>query len=163
MKTTGFDLEGRKAWHVGEGNWTLDATWTHLLSYEKPEVAGEPAVDGAGGNRFGALPEWRGITSLGYARGDWNAQLSWRYIGDYRQQVVTASSNPGLQAKVDDSNRFDLYVGYEGLRDTTLYASVQNLANADPPFDPAGGALPYDITQYDALGRFITVGIRHRF
>ena len=40
---------------------------------------------------------------------------------------------------------------------------VQNLADKDPPFDPAGGALPYDISQYDALGRFVTVGFKHKF
>lgn len=163
LTTTGFDIEGRKVWHVGDDRWTLDGTWTRLLSYEQPQVAGQGALEGAGGNRFGALPKWRGITSLAYARGDWNAQLSWRYIGGYRQQVVDARSNPGLSDKVDDHHQFDLYLGYEGLRDTTLYLSVQNLADKDPPFDPAGGALPYDISQYDALGRFVTVGVKHKF
>ena len=163
LTTTGFDVEGRKVWHAGDSDWTLEGTWTRLLSFEQPQVAGEPAIDGAGGNRFGALPDWRGITTLGFARGDWDAQLSWRYIDSYKQQVVTATSNPGLKAKVEASNRFDAYVAYEGLTDTTLYLSVQNLTDRDPPFDPAGGALPYDITQYDALGRFVTVGVKYRF
>ncbi|WP_223807136.1 TonB-dependent receptor [Montanilutibacter psychrotolerans] len=163
LTTTGFDIEGRKRWSVGNSKVTVDGTWTRLLSFKQPEAEGEPAQEGAGGNRFGALPKWRGITSLGVVRGDWNAQLSWRYVGGYEQQVVGASSNPGLQAKVDDSHRFDLYVGYEGLRNTTLYASVQNLADSQPPFDPAGGALPYDISQYDALGRFVTVGFKYKF
>lgn len=163
LTTTGFDLEGRKAWQAAGLDWTVDVTWTRLLSYEQPLVAGEAALDGAGGNRFGALPKWRGITSINVARGDWNAQLSWRYIDGYQQQVVDARSNPGLQSKVDDYRPFDLYVAYEGLRDTTLYLSVQNLVDETPPFDPAGGALPYDITQYDAIGRFVTVGFKHRF
>ncbi len=163
LTTTGFDLEGRKLWRRGDTAWTVDATWTRLLSYEQPQVAGQEALEGAGGNRFGALPKWRGISSLSFDRGDWNAQLSWRYIGGYRQQVVDARSNPGLRGKVEDHHQFDLYLGYEGLRDTTVYLSVQNLADQDPPFDPAGGALPYDISQYDALGRFVTVGFKHRF
>ena len=163
LTTTGFDLEGRKVWRAGDDTWTLDGTWTRLLSYEQPLVAGQPERDGAGNNLFGALPKWRGITSLAWGRGDWNTQLSWRYIGGYGQKVVTAASNPGLRGKVEDHHQFDLFVGYQGLRDTTLYLSVQNLADKDPPFDPAGGALPYDITQYDALGRFVTVGVKHRF
>ena len=163
LTTTGFDIEGRQVWHAGAADWTLDGSWTRLLSYEQPQVAGEQALEGAGGNRFGALPKWRGITSLGVKRGDWNGQLSWRYIGGYAQQVVDARSNPGLRSKVDDSHTFDLYVAYEGVRDTTLYLSVQNLTDRDPPFDPAGGALPYDITQYDGLGRFVTAGFKHRF
>ncbi|KRA19940.1 TonB-dependent receptor [Lysobacter sp. Root604] len=163
LTTTGFDIEGRQVWHAGATDWTLDGSWTRLLSYEQPQVAGQAALEGAGGNRFGALPKWRGITSLGVNRGDWNAQLSWRYIGGYAQQVVDARSNPGLRGKVDDSHTFDLYLAYQGLRDSTLYLSVQNLTDRDPPFDPAGGALPYDITQYDGLGRFVTVGFKHRF
>lgn len=163
LTTTGFDIEGRQVWHAGATDWTLDGSWTRLLSYEQPQVAGQAALEGAGGNRFGALPKWRGITSLGVTRGDWNAQLSWRYIGGYAQQVVDARSNPGLRNQVDDSHTFDLYLAYQGLGDSTLYLSVQNLTDRDPPFDPAGGALPYDITQYDGLGRFVTVGFKHRF
>ncbi|UHQ24510.1 TonB-dependent receptor [Lysobacter sp. 5GHs7-4] len=163
LTTTGFDIEGRQVWHAGDVDWTLDGSWTRLLSYEQPQVAGERALEGAGGNRFGALPKWRGITSLGVGRGDWNAQLSWRYIGGYAQQVVDARSNPGLRGKVEDSHTFDLYLAYQGVRDSTVYLSVQNLTDRDPPFDPAGGALPYDITQYDGLGRFVTVGFKHRF
>src|SRR5262249_38151530 len=124
---------------------------------------GQAKRDGAGSNLFGALPKWRGITSLAWGHGDWNTQLSWRYIGGYQQQVVDARSNPGLRGKVDDYHQFDLYVGYEGLQNTTLSASVHTLAAKAPPFDPAGGALPYDITQYDALGRFVTVGVKYKF
>ncbi|QQP96149.1 TonB-dependent receptor [Lysobacter enzymogenes] len=163
LTTTGFDIEGRKVWHAGDDTWTLDGTWTRLLSFEQPLVAGQAEQDGAGNNLFGALPKWRGITSLAWNRGDWKTQLSWRYIGGYGQKVVDARSNPGLRSKVDDYHQFDLYVGYEGLHDTTLYASVQNLADKAPPFDPSGGALPYDITQYDALGRFVTVGVKYKF
>ena len=59
--------------------------------------------------------------------------------------------------------RLDLAPDYEGLPNTTLTFAVQNLADKDPPFDPAGGANGYEITQYNLRGQVVSVGAQYRF
>jgi iron complex outermembrane receptor protein len=69
-------------------------SWTHLLSFKQPLVAGQAPYEGAGNNRHGALPRTRGTTSLNWAVGDWSSTLSLQYVSGYDQRVATATSNP---------------------------------------------------------------------
>jgi len=164
LKTSGLDLEASRRFRTDRwGSFTVAGSWTHLLDYKQPLVAGQAAYDGAGNNRLGALPSSRGTTSLTWNAGDWTSSLSLQYISGYDQRVATTTSNPGLDSRVKSYKQLDLYVAYEGIANTTLSLSVLNLADKDPPFDPAGGANGFDITQYNLRGQFVSLGARYRF
>jgi len=164
LTTSGLDLEFSRTLRTdGAGSFTVAGSWSHLLEFRQPLVAGQKPYDGAGNNRLGALPRTRGTTSLNWSAGDWDSTLSVQYVAGYAQRVATATSNPGLRGSVKPYQQLDLYVAYKGIANTTLSLSVQNLADRDPPFDPAGGAYGFDITQYNLRGRFISLGAKYRF
>lgn len=164
LETSGIDLDFSRTFRTAAaGSFTLAGSWTHLLEFKQPLVAGQTPYDGAGNNRLGALPKNRGTTSLGWEAGDWESTLSLQYIAGYDQRVSTQASNPGLRDKVKPYHQLDLYVAYQGIPKTTLSLSVQNLTDKDPPFDPAGGSNGFDITQYNLRGQFVSLGVKYRF
>jgi iron complex outermembrane receptor protein len=164
LKTSGIDLDFSRTFRTtAAGNFTLAGSWTHLLEFKQPLVAGQAPYDGAGNNRLGALPKNRGTTSLGWEAGDWESTLSLQYIAGYDQRVSTQASNPGLRDKVKPYHQLDLYVAYQGIPKTTFSLAVQNLTDKDPPFDPAGGSNGFDITQYNLRGQFVSLGVKYRF
>lgn len=164
LTTSGLDLDASRTFRTdGWGNFTVAGSWTHLLSFKQPLVAGQAPYDGAGNNRHGALPRTRGTTSLNWAVGDWSSTLSLQYVSGYDQRVATVTSNPGLRDRIKPYHQLDLYVAYEGIPNTTLSLSVLNLTDKDPPFDPAGGSNGFDISQYNLRGQFVSLGARYRF
>ncbi|MET4617290.1 iron complex outermembrane receptor protein [Stenotrophomonas sp. 2619] len=164
LETSGIDLDISRTFRTeGWGTVTLAGSWSHLLTFKQPLVAGQAPVEGAGNNRLGALPRTRGTTSLAWALGDWQSTLSLQYIAGYDQRVATQTSNPGLNDRIKAYHQLDLYVAYTGLPKTTLSLSVQNLTDKDPPFDPAGGSNGFDITQYNLRGTFVSLGAKYRF
>jgi iron complex outermembrane receptor protein len=164
LTTSGLDLDANRTFRTeGWGNFTVAGSWTHLLSFKQPLVAGQAPYEGAGNNRHGALPRTRGTTSLNWAVGDWSSTLSVQYVSGYDQRVATATSNPGLRDRIKPYHQLDLYVAYEGIPNTTLSLSLLNLTDKDPPFDPAGGSNGFDISQYNLRGQFVSLGARYRF
>jgi iron complex outermembrane receptor protein len=164
LETSGFDIDFSHTFRTDRlGNFTVAGSWSHLLEFKQPLVAGQTPYDGAGNNRLGALPETRGTTSLNWAVGDWNSTLSAQYIAGYDQRVSTQTSNPGLNSKVKPYHQLDLFVAYKGFDKTTLSLSVLNLTDKNPPFDPAGGSNGFDITQYNLRGQFVSLGVDYRF
>lgn len=164
LDTSGIDLDFSRTFRTGRiGDFILAGTWSRLLEFKQPLVAGQAPYDGAGNNRLGALPKTRGTTSLNWNVGDWQNTLSVQYISGYDQRVATQASNPGLRSRVKPFHQVDLYLAYVGIPKTTLSLSVQNLTDKDPPFDPAGGANGFDITQYNLRGQFVSLGVKYRF
>lgn len=161
--TSGVDIELHQGWQAWGGQFQLNGVYSRLFSFKQPQTLGGAEVQGAGNNRLGSLPQWRGLTTLAYQRGAWNGQLAWQYVDGYQQQAVNARSNPGLKNRVASYSQWDAYLGWQAHPKLTLYANVQNLFDRDPPFDPAGNTLPYDISQYNALGRYLSIGARYSF
>ncbi|MBF6023426.1 TonB-dependent receptor plug domain-containing protein [Lysobacter niastensis] len=164
LETSGIDVELSQRWRTASaGDFNLSSVYTHVLEYKRPATVGGPPVDYAGSNLGPALPRNKATTSLGWDIADVSTSLTWYYTGGYDQRTVIG---PGIPARVDAGNQFDLYVGYKGFEGWTLYAKVQNLFDEEPPYDPAGFAglrVPYDITQYDLRGRYVTLGFDYRF
>lgn len=164
LQTSGFDVEfSQRLRTQGAGDVSLSSVFTHVLEYKRPATVGGPSVDYAGSNLGPALPRNKATTTLGWDIADVSTSLTWYYTGGYDQRTVTGT---GIPTRVDAGNQFDLYVGYKGFEGWTLYAKVQNLLDEEPPYDPAGFAglrVPYDITQYDLRGRYVTVGFDYRF
>lgn len=157
---SGVDIELSHRIRTSVGDFTASTNWSHLLDYSEPLIAGAPAFNGAGNNRLGVLPKWKGVTTLGWKRGDWSTTLNAFYTHRYDQAVATAASAPGLLDHVKPYHQLDLHVGYSGFERTVVSLSVQNLTDKDPPFDPAS---TYSTAQYNLRGQFVNLGIDYRF
>ncbi|MFC5741997.1 TonB-dependent receptor plug domain-containing protein [Dyella tabacisoli] len=161
LSTDGVDIDFKQALHTQNyGEFTLNSTWTRLLKYSQPLVAGDAAVNGAGTNIFGSLPKWRGTTGLGWAAGDFTSTLTWYYVGGYQQNPANRLTS-AYPARVKNWSTFDVSVAYTGIAHTTLTLAVQNLQNRRPPWDPSNTY--YDSTQADPRGRFVNVGVNYTF
>ncbi|CAM5219863.1 TonB-dependent receptor plug domain-containing protein [Alishewanella longhuensis] len=159
----GFDIDFTHRWQLAAGQQlNLTSVWSHLIGYKQSLVAGQPVINGAGTNQFGALPQWQSNTSLNWQYQDWQTTVSADYTSSYQQKVATVASNPGLSSKVDSHVQFNAQLSYSGFANSVLALSVTNLTDRDPPFDPAAGSYYYDMTQYNARGRVVNLSLSYR-
>jgi iron complex outermembrane receptor protein len=159
LRTEGYDLDFKKSVSFAPlGKFTLSGTWTYIQTYKTQAAAGQPLQSFVGRNDLTALPRTRGTTSLTWEYQAFTTSLTYYYTGAYSQQNSTTP-----QVSVGAYRQYDMYVSWEGIKNLKLYASVQNLADTHPPFDAAGGTLPFDFTLYDARGRFYRAGMSYKF
>ena len=164
LQTAGIDIEARQRWNTASvGSFGIATALSHVIEYKRPQVIGGPLVDYAGSNRGSTLPDTKATTTLDWSLGDWRTALTWYYTAGYEQRASATAT--ALQDTVSSYSQFDLYLGYTGFENLSLYAKVQNIADRSPPFDASypGIRAPYDFGQYDLRGRYITVGFDYRF
>lgn len=109
-------------------------------------------------------PEWKGILTLTYTRGPWEASWRTRYVDS--QILVTNeqyASDPDMQYPIrTPSMTFtDVRLGYDFTDRLNLYAGVRNLFDKDPPYNLYGTG--FGSAQYDTIGRFFYTGVNYRF
>jgi len=164
LETSGIDVELRQRIPTERfGEFNLSSAYTHVRDYKRPTVLGGPLVDYAGSNLGATLPRNKATTTLDWSAGDFRTALTWYYTSGYDQKA--SAGVQAVQDRVDAYNQFDLYLGYTGFEQLTLYAKIQNLGDEDPPYDASfpGIRAPYDFSQYDLRGRYFTVGFDYRF
>jgi len=164
LKTSGIDVELRQRIPTERlGTFNLSSAYTHVRDYRRPTVISGPLVNYAGSNLGATLPKNKATTTLDWSHGDVRTALTWYYTSGYDQKASATAQ--AVQDRVDSYSQFDLYVGYTGFEQLTLYAKIQNLGDEDPPYDASfpGIRAPYDFSQYDLRGRYFTVGLDYRF
>jgi iron complex outermembrane receptor protein len=165
LRTSGLDVELRQRWFTDRaGEFGVSAVFTHVLDYERPQTTGGPLVDYAGSN-LGAsfsLPANKAATTLDWSIADFRTSLTWFHTGGYDQKASAAAT--AVQSRVDSYEQLDLYVGWSGIENLTLYTKVENLFDEEPPYDASfpGIRAPYDFTQYDLRKRAFLVGLNYR-
>ncbi|MDO5505279.1 MAG: TonB-dependent receptor [Pseudoxanthomonas suwonensis] len=127
------------------------------------EMAGQttqPTVSALGGQ-----PYWRGNLSARWSFGQWHFNAAARHVGGGKIDHTWTHKDLNI---LEHSGRTYLDIGgsYDLSRDTgqnvTLFASIKNLADKDPPINGVGG---YGTTRalYDVVGRQYVAGVRFRF
>lgn len=160
--TSGVDFDLRHTLHTGSfGDVTFGGSWSRLLAFRSAQVAGDPQVNGAGTNIFGALPKWRGSTDVRWAVADFDSTITWYYNGGYRQNPDNIPSNLAFPSHVKSWSTVDLSVAYHGIPRTTLTLVAQNLQNRRPPWDPSNTY--YDSSLTDPRGRMLSFKADYRF
>jgi iron complex outermembrane receptor protein len=177
LSTLGLGDNGSVAMSM-VGTW-LDTTVTQPLP-------GGPSFDCKG--LYGVIcgvpsPEWRHKARLTwntpYAYGDWFKSLSlsaqWRYFGKVTADSFDSNpqlNNPGLQVPNEQrfaaQNYIDLTANFTVHNNLNFRVGVNNVFDKDPPL--AGNNLPATVGNgntfpqaYDALGRFVFVGLTADF
>ena len=104
------------------------------------------------------FPEWKALTSLGFARGPVNVSLRWRYQ-DAMDDVtsVTTPATPGLG--VDTYNLYDLFASYDFNDTWQVRFGVTNLSD-EGPVTVSSSQTGTDTSVFDVLGRSYYVGLK---
>lgn len=160
----GADVEANWRRDLSRGNLALRGlvSYVDTLSMDDgitaSEMAGQttqPTVSGIGGQ-----PHWRGSLSAIYRLDRLTLNASARYVGG---GVIDHTYTHKDLNILEHSGRtyFDIGGSYR-LDGITLFATVKNVADMDPPINGVGG---YATTRalYDTIGRQYTVGLRFRF
>jgi iron complex outermembrane receptor protein len=165
LTTSGFDVELHQRWQTAAaGEFGVTSAYTHVRDYRRPTIIGGPLVDYAG-NNLGvsfSLPRNKATTTFEWNIADFKTAVTWYHIGGYDQKASTAAT--AVQSRVDAYEQFDLYLGWSGVTNLTLYTKFENLLDEEPPYDASfpGIRAPYDFTQYDLRGPSFLVGIDYR-
>lgn len=169
------------------GGLSFNLQGSYLDNYKITTLPGDAPFDCAGlygsictGSAVPAgapLPEWRHKAKLSWrAPGRVEVSATWRHVGKVKvdQEFSGASHAAGPDAVLKAQNYFDL-AGSWGVRDNIrLRAGVNNLFDKDPPLVSSGGGAVNNCPTgpcngntfpqtYDALGRFLFVGVRADF
>lgn len=151
LEVRGIDFQLDYAADVGPGQ--LDLKWvaTNLLDWDEAITSADPfdMYAGTASSSFNALPEWKWTTSVGYAIGNFDGDLRWRYVGEMEDRAF-----PNFE--LSSVNYFDLTAGYsfegamEGLR---IRGGITNIGDEEPIIYPSNQQANTDPATYDILGR----------
>ena len=127
-----------------------------------------------GSNGNGSLPRIRGNATINWDQGPYSARVTANYIHSYYQALLASTfystaNDPRFQTgtygeKIGSRTTIDLYGGYEFNNKLKINASVLNIMNKQPPYDPgASSTFLYDFTQYDVRGRAYRMNLTYKF
>jgi len=182
QRARGLDFETSYRTAIGSGSLTLRGIATLYLENTLDNGL-DPAVDISGQNSSGGNPEFLYRLTASYANGPLHLNLIGRGIssGTYDNSFVECTTGCPAStstARTINTNHIDgafyldasAYHDFSyGSTDLTLFVSVSNLLDKDPPVvgsGPAGSAYATPATNqslYDLLGRTFRVGAKINF
>lgn len=166
VQERGVDAEASYSTPVGNGDLGLRALVTYIdkaqmydgiTTNDLVDAVHQPTIAALGGN-----PRWRFNTSASYSTDIWRLSMAARYVGGGRINPEYTEKDIDV-LRVDGRLYFDLSGEYaiidRGTSKVSLYGSIQNLLDQDPPITGVGG---YGTTRslYDTIGRVYNVGVR---
>ena len=148
-----FDLGG-----FNPGDFKLGLATSYVATFNNNATPGSPGstVDRFAGTwnaQFGNVSRWRGTATVGWNRGNWDAQWRTRYISPVTALSADAATHANLAvASVVYS---DLQVGYAVPTIHTRFdVGVDNLFDRRPPLIYQNGQGNTDSATYDMMGRY---------
>lgn len=156
LRVRGIDLSAGYAFATRMGEFTLNASASGLLQYERMTVPGAAGIEAL--NTMFNPVDWRARLSLAWQAGDWSAGVTGIYVDSYRDNLSTPTR------EIDSSLTFDMRAGFAlDARGSEISLSVQNVFDEDPPFanNPLGFA--FDAQNASPVGRLFAVEIRKRW
>jgi iron complex outermembrane recepter protein len=165
--TNGLDFDATYRFATEYGRFGVGVGASYIASYKIDDA------EQAGSNSNGSLPRVRGNFTVNFDRGPWSARVGVNYIHSYYQTQLGGSffapADPRFQTgiygeRIGSRSTLDLYGGYEFNNQLKLSASVLNVTNVLPPYDPGASATYlYDFTQYDVRGRQFRLNMTYKF
>ncbi len=162
LETSGIDLQVNHSVEIGSGTLRTNAFIGFLNSYDVQSFPGEGFVDESGtvngtANRSSDNsfhPDVKFTLAPTYEFGDASIGLRWRYTS-------AVDDLTGKNVDINAYSLFDVTASYHLTDDLRLKASVNNLADKNPP--EYGGEDLTRFGSYDTIGRFFSVGISGSF
>jgi len=154
LKTSGIDFSVSYNFDLGDGDLSLGANGTRVLTYKRSFVPNVPLTNLL--NIIDNPQEFYSRVFADYSIGSWNFGATWNHTGGYTNNLVTPFQ------KVDAYDTFDLSVVKElnlGRGGSTLSLTVQDVFDAKPPL-VINGNLPFDPQVVNIMGRYAAVEFR---
>jgi iron complex outermembrane receptor protein len=173
----GLDLDSSYAVRTGLGKFTAKFNGSYIDTYQYTDSFGD-SYELAGSNfawafiNTSAIPRWKAAASLDWDQGAWSATGRVNYIAGYRRDLGGPYFAPStglpqtgvLPRKAPPFTTFDLYGSYAITSKFNVSASVLNLTNRLPFYDPSFSTTYFfDRSTYDVRGRIVRVGMSYKF
>ncbi|WP_160174150.1 TonB-dependent receptor plug domain-containing protein [Sphingopyxis sp. MWB1] len=153
------DLGGSSLGYYLAGTYLIDA-----ISQGSPIVNPVNCAGYIGGGSCStANPKWRFTQRLTWDMETLQLSLRHRFIGSAKDGRIAGAKASGAPIpllavpETGDVHYFDLSANLDVTDNSSIYASVDNLFDRDPPF------YLYERETYDAIGRRFTIGFRAHF
>lgn len=173
QKLDGFDVKLEDTFEVRDlGRFKATSTigiYNHYRVKNLPDSDWFETV-GYATNSNGTIPKFSAYTSLDWTKGNWGANLGWRYIphvtdanGDPAGDV-TSDTYVEAYHSIDTAVRYTFGPDARYLKGLTVSLGATNLFNETPP--SAAGTFTEsnaDIATYGAVGRMLYVDLKYRF
>ena len=162
--TTDFDLG-----NLGDLTVALNAHQYLTNEFQTTSLSDVVDCKGIYGTSCDPVPEFRSTIRALWQRGDYDASLLWRHIGDMDAQANEAGSLFEAFRSVDSHNYFDLTFGYTWNEQVRFSLLISNIADEDPPIlgnntgstaFNSGNTFP---SLFDTVGRVYTAGVKLTF
>lgn len=165
-----FDVSWRLSTDCGDFKPSLAATYTYQYKYQL--APGSAPVETVGqANNTGYAPRWKAAAIVAWQRDAWQATLTGRYVGPYKDYDDGKPTTPART--LGNFWLFDANVRYDFGRDfapestwlSKAYATLGgvNIFNKLPVYSYLFGTVGYDPSQYDIRGRYLYVQLGTRF
>lgn len=160
------------------GQFNVRAQATYIAQYDNdpsPGFAGDQTIHVAGtyNKQYGMFPRLRGLASVDWQDGPWQAYYSLRYIGHYKVGSADASqafscdnSIPQVECHFGAWLQSNVSLGYTIQPiNTTLQVGVDNVFDKQPPVMYQNNTINAntDVNTFDTIGRFYWVNAVVKF
>lgn len=149
---------GRLSYFIA-GSYTIENKFTSSPIVAPLDCAG---YVGTGASCLSTNPHWRFSQRLTLSQDNFDISLRHRFIGAAKDERITQAISAGAPMpllavpEAPVINYFDLSLSVKPTEKLTLYTTVENLLDQDPPYLS-------DRQTYDYIGRRFTVGVRTSF
>ena len=167
-KTSGLDVDARinlPTETMGKFGARLKATYVRSFTEDDVEHAGTN-----GGTN--TIPRIKGSLALDWDQGPLSFTLTSNYTHSYKQQLLAASyfaqQDPRFQSgvypeRVHSFSTYDIFGRYAIDKNWSVSATVINLLNTAPPYDPGfSSTFLYDYSMYDVRGRQFRMNFNYK-
>ncbi len=167
VDTDGFDLTAN--WLIASGSagdFSMQLTGTHFLSYEIPDPSGgsRDVVGLFNHDNFArSIPETKANVSVEWIGGNHQAVAIAYYVADYE---TTRAVPPGESAKIDAWTTLDLQYAYNLRFDSSemvFSLGVKNVFDEEPPRVYDAANFSYDPKHHDPRGRMFYARVKYGF
>jgi iron complex outermembrane receptor protein len=167
-KVSGVDIDARLMLPTEtSGRFRLGGKLAYVRSFK--EAGAEVAGSNEGSN---TIPRIKASLALDWDSGPWAVTYTAHYTHSYHQEQLASSyfteqsqdfQNGVYPERVPSHSTYDLFVGYEVNKNLSMNASVVNLFDRTPPYDPGfSTTYLYDFSLYDVRGRQLRVNFKYK-
>lgn len=171
-ETNGVDFDARTRWTTSQGKFGAGIELSYVDEFRQSSKAAQyegGAVSWtqyAGGNTStqSAFPRLRGNLRLELDRQDWLFSVTTNLIGHYNQNFpATNFRGEARPEKIPSYVTYDLGTSYRWGKRARVSATVRNVGDKLPPFDPAMSSYGFAADQYAPMARTYNVSFTYKF
>lgn len=167
-RASGVDYEISQRIKMGDyGRLRLSLKGTRMLSQKVQNEAGRPVGETLG---FYKVPRSKARGSVGWTVGDWSSSLALNYQSGFQSfdsggscDATLSTSAYASLCRIKAWKTADVSLSYKGFKGVRLSATVRNLADSRPPFDPNEDVVGYSSGVANVLGRYLSVNASYEF